>query len=53
MHHRPTREYQSHSQYQEGTPRQRKVARVVDDFRAKYGTNYYPNPNVAVEVQLG
>jgi|HubBroStandDraft_2_1064218.scaffolds.fasta_scaffold584893_2 deazaflavin-dependent oxidoreductase (nitroreductase family) len=35
------------------------VARLVDDFRAKYGARelaaYYPNPNpdVAVEVTLG
>jgi hypothetical protein len=33
------------------------VARVVDDFRDKYGAqyvaDYYPNPNVAVEVPLG
>ncbi|HTU74301.1 MAG TPA: nitroreductase/quinone reductase family protein [Trebonia sp.] len=33
------------------------VAQVVDDFRAKYGAqyvaDYYPNPNVAVEVPLG
>lgn len=33
------------------------VERVVDDFRAKYGAqyvaDYYPNPNVAVEVPLG
>jgi deazaflavin-dependent oxidoreductase (nitroreductase family) len=34
-----------------------KVAQVVDDFRDKYGAqyvaDYYPNPNVAVEVPLG
>jgi len=33
-----------------------KVAEVIDAFRAKYGAdnvrNYYPNPNVAVEVPL-
>jgi deazaflavin-dependent oxidoreductase (nitroreductase family) len=33
------------------------VAQVVDDFRAKYGeqyvADYYPNPNVAIEVPLG
>jgi deazaflavin-dependent oxidoreductase (nitroreductase family) len=32
------------------------VEEVLDDFRAKYGaqymTNYYSNPNVAVEVPL-
>jgi len=32
------------------------VAQVVDEFRAKYGAkdvaDYYPNPNVAVEVPL-
>jgi hypothetical protein len=32
------------------------VAQVVDDFRAKYGAeyvaDYYPHPNVAVEVPL-
>jgi len=32
------------------------VAHVVDDFRAKYGARdvaeYYPNPDVAVEVAL-
>jgi len=33
-----------------------RVAEVIDAFRAKYGsdnvTNYYPNPNVAVELPL-
>jgi deazaflavin-dependent oxidoreductase (nitroreductase family) len=33
-----------------------RVAEVIDAFRAKYGAdnvaNYYPNPNVAVEVPL-
>jgi hypothetical protein len=33
-----------------------KVAAIIDAFRAKYGAdnvaNYYPNPNVAVEVPL-
>jgi hypothetical protein len=33
-----------------------KVAEIIDAFRAKYGAddvrNYYPNPNVAVEVPL-
>jgi deazaflavin-dependent oxidoreductase (nitroreductase family) len=34
-----------------------KVREVVDDFRAKYGARdvaeYYPDPDVAVEVPLG
>jgi hypothetical protein len=34
-----------------------KVSEVVDDFRAKYGARnvaqYYPSPDVAVEVELG
>jgi hypothetical protein len=33
------------------------VGQVVDNFRAKYGAQdvaeYYPNPNVAIEVPLG
>jgi deazaflavin-dependent oxidoreductase (nitroreductase family) len=33
------------------------VRQIVDRFRAKYGAGdvaqYYPNPNVAVEVKLG